>query len=140
MLGSNCCAKSAANAGPRPITTTRRCVETLYEKRVNFYRGCFPQDLHRKDQSTKIFFSYQDPLDSHQGTTLNSYPLAALQERMRLHAGSSFDNPPNGFDLGVFYGGRLTGGGHNGMHPRRSHNGQSTLETTSKKDVAGEKW
>jgi hypothetical protein len=48
---------------------------------------------------------------------------------MWLDADTSFDNAPNGLDLGVWYRGWLTGGGYNGMYPWCGHNGQSTLET-----------
>ena len=104
------------------VIASRHCVQPLHKKRVNFYRGCLPQDLNRKDQSIKILFPYQDPLDSHQGATLDSYPLAALQERMWLQAATSFDYAPNGLDFEVWYGSRLTGSGYNGMYPWCSHN------------------
>jgi hypothetical protein len=121
------------------VIARRYCVQPLHEKRVNFYRGCFSQHFHGKDQPIKILLPYQDPLDSHQGATLDSHPLAALQEGMWLDSDTAFDNAPNGLDLDGRNSGRLARGGDKGMYPWRRHDVQPTLEAASQKDVAGEK-
>jgi hypothetical protein len=120
----------------RAVNTRGLVVESLDQKRVDFYGSGIPEHPHGKDKPIETLFPYQDALDSLQGATFDSYPVAEFQQRMGLEARTAFDGSPDCIDLRGRNGGWLPAVRYEAIYPGCRHDVQSALETAIEENIA----
>jgi hypothetical protein len=120
----------------RAVITRRLAVQSLDQKRIDFYGSGLAEHLHGKDQPIKIFFTYQDALDSLQRATFDPNPVAAFQQGMGLEARTAFDGSADCIDLRGRNSSRLPAVRYDGMYTRCRHDVRPALKTAIDKDIA----